>query len=136
MIVRLDKAGRDVAARRIDDAFPPLALKVWGDLDDLAAGHAHIGHARRGARAIDHKPAVAWLPGEPFATFVRGVEVLLTVDRDAFIGSGLHLFAQLMEHFFGMYVQINSFVQLKLICQRSGEVLVAGQRRSGEGPLL
>ncbi len=89
-----------------------------------------------GLIAIDHKPAVAWLPGEPFATFVRGVEVLLTVDRDAFIGSGLHLFAQLMEHFFGMYVQINSFVQLKLICQRSGEVLVAGQRRSGEGPLL
>jgi type VI secretion system protein ImpG len=89
-----------------------------------------------GLISVEHKAAVAWLPGEPFATFVRGVEVNLTVDRDAFVGSGLHLFAQLLEHFLALYVQINSFVQLKLICQRSGEVLVQGQRRTGEGALL
>ena len=34
-----------------------------------------------GLVAIDFEPAAAWLPGNPFATFVRGTEVRLTVDE-------------------------------------------------------
>lgn len=89
-----------------------------------------------GLIALDQQPAIAWLPGEPFATFVRGVELRLQVDRDAFVGAGLHLFAQVLERFFALYVQINSFAQLTLVCHRSGEVLVQGGRRSGEQGLL
>jgi type VI secretion system protein ImpG len=72
----------------------------------------------------------------PFPSFVRGTEVRLTVDREAFVGSGLQLFAQVLDHFLGLYVHVNSFVQLKLVCSHSGEVLVDCPRRSGEGPLL
>lgn len=89
-----------------------------------------------GLVALDQQPAIAWLPGEPFATFVRGVELRLQVDREAFVGSGLHLFAQVLERFFGLYVQINSFVQLTVLCHRTGDVLLQGGRRSGEQGLL
>lgn len=89
-----------------------------------------------GLIALDQQPAIAWLPGEPFATFVRGVDMRLQVDREAFVGSGLHLFAQVMERFFGLYVQVNSFAQLTLLCRRTGEVLVRGRRMSGEQGLL
>ena len=89
-----------------------------------------------GVVAVDYKPAQAFLDGAPFATLVRGTEIRLTVDEQSFVGTGLHLFAQVLDRFFALYVHINSFTQLKLVSSRSGEVLVACPRRSGEEPLL
>ena len=91
---------------------------------------------RSGIIAVDYKPAQAFLDGAPFATLVRGTEIRLTVDEQSFVGTGLHLFAQVLDRFFALYVHINSFTQLKLLSSRSGEVLVTCARRSGEEPLL
>jgi type VI secretion system protein ImpG len=76
------------------------------------------------------------MPGNPFVTFVRGTEVRLTVDETNFVGSGLRLFAQLMDHFFGLYVNANSFTQLKIVSARTHEELITCPRRSGDSPLL
>ena len=38
-----------------------------------------------------------------YATFVRGTEVRLTVDEDSFVGSGLGLFAAVLDQFFLRY---------------------------------
>ena len=89
-----------------------------------------------GIVAVDYKPAQAFLDGAPFATLVRGTEIRLTVDEQSFVGTGLHLFAQVLDRFFALYVHINSFTQLKLVSSRSAEVLVTCARRSGEEPLL
>ena len=89
-----------------------------------------------GVIAVDYKATQAFLDGAPFATLVRGTEIRLTVDEQSFVGTGLHLFAQVLDRFFALYVHINSFTQLKLVSSRSGEVLVACPRRSGEEPLL
>jgi type VI secretion system protein ImpG len=89
-----------------------------------------------GLVGIDFKPANACLPGNPFATFVRGTEIVLTVDEQSFVGSGLRLFAQVMDRFFGMYVHANSFTQLKLVSARTQEELIVCPRRSGDSPLL
>jgi type VI secretion system protein ImpG len=89
-----------------------------------------------GVIAIDFKPAHACLPGNPVPTFVRGTEVCLSVDETGFVGSGLRLFAQVLDHFFGLYVHANSFTQLKIVSSRSGEELIACPRRSGDSPLL
>ena len=89
-----------------------------------------------GILAVDYKGAQAFLDGAPFATLVRGTEIRLTVDERSFVGTGLHLFAQVLDRFFALYVHINSFTQLKLVSSRSGEVLVTCPRRSGEEPLL
>ena len=89
-----------------------------------------------GVVAIEFAPAHAWLPGNPFPTFVRGTEVRLTVDEAGFVGAGLRLFAQVMDHFFGLYVHANSFTQLKVLSTRNHEELVVCPRRSGDSPLV
>lgn len=89
-----------------------------------------------GLMAIEFKPATAWLPGEPYATFVRGTEVRLTVDEDSFVGSGLGLFAAMLDQFFGLYVHANSFTKLTLISARTQEEVLSCPPRNGEMPLV
>jgi type VI secretion system protein ImpG len=89
-----------------------------------------------GLVAIDFRRVSAWLPGEPFPAFVRGIEVRLSVDESHFVGAGLRLFAQVMDHFFGLYVHLNSFAQLKILSSRTQEELIACPPRSGLSPLL
>jgi len=89
-----------------------------------------------GLGSIDFKPATAWLSGEPYATFVRGTEVRLTVDEDSFVGTGLGLFAAVLDRFFGLYVHANSFVQLTLVSARTQEVVLTCPPRNGDLTLL
>jgi type VI secretion system protein ImpG len=89
-----------------------------------------------GLVAIEFKPATAWLPGEPYATFVRGTEIRLTIDEDSFVGSGLGLFAAVLDHFFGLYVNANSFTKLTLISARTQEELHSCPPRNGDMPLV
>jgi len=86
--------------------------------------------------AIDFLPDTAWIPGEPFATFVRGTLVRLSVDEGGFVGSGLGLFATVMDRFFGLYVHANSYARLQVVSAQTGEVLVAFAPRHGDRQLL
>ncbi len=89
-----------------------------------------------GIVGLDYQPATQWLAGKPFATFVRGLEIRLTLDEDAFVGTGLHRFIRVLDHFFGLYVHMNSFVQLIAVSRRSGKELVKCAPRSGESILV
>jgi len=85
---------------------------------------------------IDFKPASACMPGNPYTVFVRGTEIRMSVDEQGFVGSGLRLFAQVLDHFFALYVHANSFTQLKLVAARTQEELITCPRRSGHHPLV
>lgn len=89
-----------------------------------------------GLVAIEFRPDTAWLPGEPFATFVRGTEVRLTVDENSFVGVGLGLFATVLDHFFGLYVHVNSHVRLTVLSVHTHEELIACPARHGARALL
>ncbi len=89
-----------------------------------------------GIVGIEYSPATAWLAGEPIASFVRGVEVRLTVDEDSYVGTGLSLFTSMLDRFFGLYVHINSFTQLTVISARSQQVLFQCQPRNGATQLV
>jgi len=89
-----------------------------------------------GVNSIEQKPASAWLPGNPFTCLVRGVEVRLTIDEEAFIGSGIHAFAHLIERFLALYVHANSFTKLTIVSHKTGEELLACSPRSGDSSLL
>ena len=61
-------------------------------------------------------PPSACLPGKPFASFVRGTERCgCKWMNEQFLvpAAGLTLFAQVLDRFLGLYVHLNSFVQLK-----------------------
>ncbi len=64
-------------------------------------------------------------------SLVRGIEVRLTLDEDAFVGNSMHLFVQVIEHFLDQYVQLNSFVELVVISSKSGEELIRCEPRKG-----
>jgi type VI secretion system protein ImpG len=85
---------------------------------------------------IQYEAVSAYLPGNPFASFVRGTQVKLYVEESGFVGVGLRLFAQVMDQFFGLYVHINSFTQLKVYSATSKEELIVCPRRTGTQQLL
>ncbi|NMG29879.1 type VI secretion system baseplate subunit TssF [Aromatoleum evansii] len=89
-----------------------------------------------GIRGIEQREKTCWMAGRPFASFVRGIEVRLTVDEDSFVGAGLDVFARVIDRFLGLYVQLNSFVQLVLVSVRTGEELVRCEPRSGDSILV
>jgi type VI secretion system protein ImpG len=89
-----------------------------------------------GIAEIAHKAASAWLPGNPFACLVRGLEVRLTIDEEAFVGSGIHAFAHIAERFLGLYVHANSFTQLVIVSNKTGDELLRCTPRSGDLSLL
>ena len=81
---------------------------------------------------IKQIPAVTRVAGNPFPVFVRGVEVQITLNEEGFVGTGVHLFAQMLDHFFGMYVHANSFTQLVFVSANTGEEILRCKPRNGE----
>jgi type VI secretion system protein ImpG len=86
--------------------------------------------------SIKFVPATAWLQGEPFASFVRGTEVRLSVNEDNFVGTGLSLFTAVLDRFFGLYVHINSFTQLTVLSARTEKILIQCPPRNGAKALV
>jgi type VI secretion system protein ImpG len=112
------------------DAFREM-LALY-DLPRSASSQRQIG----GINSIEQKAASAWLPGNPFTCLVRGVEVRLAIDEEAFIGSGIHAFAHLVERFLALYVHANSFTKLTIVSHKTGEDLLTCSPRSGDLSLL
>ena len=68
--------------------------------------------------------------------FTKGVEVTVRFDEDRFSGSGLFLFASVLEHFLALYCSINSFSKMTATVEgRKGE-LRRWPPRMGEKVLL
>ncbi|MBS0372475.1 MAG: type VI secretion system baseplate subunit TssF [Proteobacteria bacterium] len=88
-----------------------------------------------GLLSIDRQEKTIWMQGKPFACFVRGFEVRLSIDESSFVGSGLHVFASCLDRFLGLYVGLNSFVQLVILSGRTGEELIRCAPRSGNSVL-
>ena len=102
------------------------------DLPRSPSSQRQIG----GMRAIEQKATSAWLAGNPFNCLVRGVQVRLVIDEEAFVGSGIHAFTTIVERFLALYVHANSFTQLVIISAKTGEELFTCQPKSGDLSLL
>ncbi len=88
-----------------------------------------------GIVAVEQEMSMARIAGNPFPQFVRGIGIRVTVDESHYAGIGLFMFAQILDHFFGMYVQANSFVQLSIFSRQSGMELIKCPARSGKSIL-
>ncbi|TWI60949.1 type VI secretion system protein ImpG [Pseudoduganella lurida] len=84
-----------------------------------------------GIVGLDHIGKTGWLRHEHGSSQVYGIEVRITIDEEAFTGSGIHLFGQVMDQFLAMYVQVNNFTELALLSARDGKELMRCKRRSG-----
>lgn len=84
-----------------------------------------------GIVSIAHRPVTARIAGNPFPTFVKGLEIELTLDEQAYVGIGLSLFTEVLDRFFAMYVHANSFSQLLIRSANTNEVIRRCPPRSG-----
>jgi type VI secretion system protein ImpG len=66
----------------------------------------------------------------------RGVQVTIEFDEDKFVGTGIFLFAGILERFLGQYVSVNSFCQMVAKTIQKKEVLKEWAPRSGNRILL
>ncbi|KLU20265.1 hypothetical protein EOS_42365 [Caballeronia mineralivorans PML1(12)] len=121
----------------------PFALAPSGlaGLKQTLHQHAGAGFATAtrhidGIVGLDHQVVTRWMPIKPFPTFVRGIEVRLTVDESAFAGTSMALFAGVMDRLFEPYANVNSFVQLVLLSVGSGAEIRRCAPRQGSAAIL
>lgn len=123
----------------------------WGLIAHLALNHRALTHdsvkallrlyaqqdstvAQRqidGITALEHRPATAWVRQEHGSAYLRGVEVRVTLDEEAYAGTGIHAFAQLLDHLLGLHVHLNSFTQLVVLSEPGGKELMRCLPRNG-----
>jgi type VI secretion system protein ImpG len=85
---------------------------------------------------VQSKRAVRQI-GERIGTgFVRGTETVITFDEEQFVGSGLYLFATVLDRFLGLYTSVNSFNQLSIRTRQREETVKDFPARAGEQELL
>lgn len=104
------------------------AMLVLYDLRRAAVPSRHID----GIVGVESRNAVVQLPGNPFATSVRGIEVRLTLDEEHFVGASIATFVSLIDRFLGNHVHLNSFVQLTVVSKGTGEEIVRCKPRSSD----
>lgn len=86
--------------------------------------------------ALDHRAARAWINDDLGRAVLHGVEVLVTLDEEAFAGASMHLFAQVLDHFFGLTVHLTGFSQLTILSHTTGKELLRCPPRNGMTTLL
>ena len=89
-----------------------------------------------GITDMETAPATAWMRNKIGATLVHGLEVRMTVDEEAFAGSSLYVFAEVVNRFFGLYVHINSFTRLVLRSAQTDRELLRCEPRNGSLTLV
>lgn len=89
-----------------------------------------------GIVALDAGETTAWIKHRRGASLVHGTEMRITLEEDAYAGAGLYPFVHVLDQFFALYVQMNSFVELVIVSRQSGKELYRCKPRSGYQHLL
>jgi type VI secretion system protein ImpG len=92
-------------------------LELYAD-----AGEAETLKQLMGLAAVESHPIIRRLPTDGPTTIGRGLQVAVTLNEDAFEGSGVFLLGAVLERFFAKYVSINSFTEMVLRTNQRGEI--------------
>jgi len=106
-------------------------LRLYDFSDSLVVQQQIAGITDLQSRRIVARPA-----SMPWNGFCRGIEVTLEFDEERYVGSGLFLFASVLERFLGLYASLNSFVQTIATTKQRGEPLHRWPPRAGSQILL
>lgn len=69
-------------------------------------------------------------------SLLRGMEVDVTLDSGAFVGTGHYLFSAVLDRFLGMYAAVNSFTRLQVSAASDPEDRITFPPRAGQQMLL
>jgi len=105
-------------------------LRQFAALSSTPARHIE------GIAFVGSRSTMQWIVMEPCPSLVRGIEVTLAVDEQAFSGSSISAFIDVMDRFFAPFAPQNSFVQLVVISKSTGALLRRCEPRQGAAALL
>ena len=106
-------------------------LQLYDFSDSLVVRQQINGITNVTSRQVVGRPA-----SMPWNGFCRGLEVTVEFDEEKYVGSGVFLFASVLEKFLGLYTSLNSFSQLVAITQQREKPLKRWPPRAGEEILL
>ncbi len=86
--------------------------------------------------AVETRPGVARVPGGRAGAFVRGLDVTLTFDPQAWQAAGLYPLAQILERFLALQVSVNAFSRTQVALRGRPGLVVRFAPRSGTRMLL
>jgi type VI secretion system protein ImpG len=89
-----------------------------------------------GITAVSSRRVTGRLPGAGVEGFCRGMEVTIEFDEQKYLGSGVFLFASVLERFLALYTTINSFTQLVAKTTQSEGPLKIWPARAGDQQLI
>jgi type VI secretion system protein ImpG len=92
-------------------------LSLYSDANDVP-----MNRQIDGVRNIAHRAVVRRIPLKGPISYGRGLQIDITMDDNAFEGTGVLMLGSVLERFFPRYVSMNSFTQLRLLSQKRGEV--------------
>ncbi len=92
-------------------------LSLYGDLKDQSTRKQIDGVVSISHRAINRR-----IGGMGPIAFGRGLEITLTMEDQAFEGSGVFPLASVLERYFAKYTTINSFTETVLRTTERGEI--------------
>jgi type VI secretion system protein ImpG len=105
-------------------------LKLYDFADSSASRQQIAGLTGVSARRVLRRV------GSASSGFVRGLEVSIEFDEAQFIGSGIFLFASVLERFLALYSSVNSFSQLVASTRQREGLLKRWTPRAGEQIVL
>ncbi|MBP5857370.1 type VI secretion system baseplate subunit TssF [Marivibrio halodurans] len=155
-------AGIDVLYKPTRQLNPPLGGEtLWRLVSHLSLNYLSLSqfegslkalqeilrlYARTGDPAVEQqingivrmecRRAVRRLGPEAWRGFARGVDVNLTFDEGAYVGSSAILLASVLNRFLGLYASINSFAQLTARSQQREGIWKQWPPRAGDQFLL
>ncbi len=113
---------------------PEALQEILGlyDFSGSAVIRQHIaGILNVESRRVVRRPTVMGWHG-----FCRGLEITLQFDEDKYVGSGVFLFASVLERFLGLHATLNSFTQLIATSRQRDTPIKRWPPRAGEQVLL
>jgi type VI secretion system protein ImpG len=113
-----------------------LALYDYTDPSSGEAATSAIAQIIDGISSVESRRVVGWLDAPEASGFCRGVETTVEFDEKNYVGTGVFLFASVLERFFGLYVSINSFSQLVARLKSGKGLLKRWPPRAGEQKLI
>jgi type VI secretion system protein ImpG len=90
----------------------------------------------QGIVSVNSHPCLTQITSEDGVSFARGRKVEIEFDEEHFTGSGVYLFASLIERFLGLYVSLNSFSMLATRTRQRKEALRQWPPRTGSRVLV
>jgi type VI secretion system protein ImpG len=88
-----------------------------------------------GIRGLETGAVRAWIKAAPISTLMPGIGIRMSVDEEAFAGSSLFVFAQVLDHYFALNGQLNCFTRLQVVSSLSGQEILACAPRHSSQPL-